>query len=140
MDGAELRELVRNVLREELGRSNTAATTATATPRVERVTLRSDNELMAFVHRIVQLAGDDRQRADIESGRRAFSLAQSKAAPAPAARGDTPSFVNGLVTERHIEALDDGIAQMEVAASVRFTPLALDRLRQRGIKVKRKKS
>lgn len=137
MDTGELRELVRNVLRDELARGDSATAPAPA-PRVEGVTLRSDSELMAFVRRIVQLAGDDRQRADIESGRRLFTLAQSKAAPA--ARGDTPPFVNGLVTERHIEALDDSTAQLEVAASVRFTPLALDRLRQRGIKVKRKKS
>ncbi len=140
MNAAELRTFVREVLHDELSQHGGTATTTTSS-RVEDVTLRSDSDLMAFVRRIVQLAGDTRQRHALESGQLAFRLAHGPPVPSSARAGaDGPQFEAGLVTERHIEGLDESVAHVTVAPAVRFTPLALDRLRQRGISVKRIKS
>jgi hypothetical protein len=42
-----------------------------------------------------------------------------------------------MVTERQVNALPAGTTQLVIAGSVRLTPLARDRLRQRGIAVER---
>ena len=153
-----LRSMIRDVLAEEIGKAKAqgllpAATGAAPKPKVreETVSIRSDGELSAFVARLADILKDARSREEIEKGRWVFhlgtanggpgtglsqavaSLATSPAAPVPtAARIDT-----GIVSERQIEALPPGTTRLIVGKPVRFTPLAKDRLRLRGITLER---
>ena len=66
------------------------------------------------------------------------------AQPPPAAiPGAAPSqsvdFEKGLVSERQIAVLPEG-ALVEAGPRVRFTPLALDEINRRGIRLKRRKA
>ena len=149
LDAASLRTLVREVLREEVGRLRGAARpdgSNAPRPQVreEVVAIRSDSDLMAFVTRLLDMTKDGKTRGEIEAGRWVFRLAGggSAANPAPAVSGaprggGTARFDNGLVAERQVEALPDGTSAIEVGRRVRFTPLARDRLRQRGISIRR---
>lgn len=150
----DLRALIREVLTDELAALRRGEG-ATAAPQVreEVVELRSSADLNAFVRRIMALARDGRARAEIEAGRHLFRLGQGTGASAPSAaasayepRGVTASaapspvrFQRGLVTERDVAALPDGQRGIAVAKSVRFTPLARDELRRRGIRIEREK-
>lgn len=146
---AELRALIRDVLREELATMRPRE----ATPQVrhESVAISSDADLAAFVRRILALGADSRARAGIESGRHIFHLASSVTGTAheahdrPRARtggtGATPvSYERGLVTEREIRNLPEGATQLRIGKSVRLTPLAQDELRRRGVKIERTRS
>lgn len=142
---SELRHLIREILAEELGQMRTAAV---ATPRVteEQVQIRSNTDLEAFVKRLLVAVQDGRLRADIEAGRHVFRLADTGAvqqvqahqpmAPTPQAQPPV-RFERGLVSERDVASIPQGAQRIEIGKSVRFTPLASDELRRRGIKIER---
>ncbi|MDH3451020.1 MAG: hypothetical protein OEN20_01275, partial [Gammaproteobacteria bacterium] len=67
MNANELRDMVREVLHDELVRRR-AEPAAAHEQQIETVALGSDRDLMSFVHRIVTLAGDSRKRRALESG------------------------------------------------------------------------
>jgi hypothetical protein len=46
-------------------------------------------------------------------------------------------FEKGLISERDIAKLPAGLASVQVSKRVRFTPLAQDELRRRGVKIER---
>jgi len=145
MGGPELRALIREVLAEELGAApGSGAGRARVTE--ERVAIRTDADLAAFVQRLMRMAGDGRMRAEIEAGRHIFRLAEPGAPtpepnqPTGRAPGAPPApvrFASGLVTERDVAKLPEGLRALSVAKTVRFTPLARDDLRRRGIKIER---
>ena len=125
LDRKTLRQLVREVIAEEVGRLKTDQRSLTA--RIE-----SDADLMAFARRILQLG--DKDRAALEAGRLTFTL-ERRQGPVPtttAARID-----KGLVTEKQVEALPKGTATLHLGKAARLTPLAQDRLRQRRIVIER---
>lgn len=145
---SDLRSLIREVLQEELAQMRAGGPPAAPQIREETVSLRSSADLQAFVRRVMALAQDGKARADIEAGRHVFRLGAAPAAPADAFQPRTPSpaaapaairFDRGLVTEREVAALPDGQRAIQVAKTVRFTPLARDELRRRGIKIERAK-
>ncbi|RMD62486.1 MAG: hypothetical protein D6826_07300 [Alphaproteobacteria bacterium] len=144
--------MIREALAEEIGRLRGslggafAPTTPRPQVREEVVSIRSDAELMAFVHRLLELAKDGRTRQEIESGRWVFRLHASgvgAASPLPSGRPGAPAggavaqFTAGLVSERQIDALPPGTSRLVIGRRVRFTPLARDRIRQRGIEIER---
>ena len=141
---SDLRHLIREILAEELGRIGAAPPPA---PRVteERVEIRSNADLAAFVTRLLARARDGRFRADVEAGRHVFRLAESGPAPVEAHMPQAPPpgaqppvrFERGLVTERDVAALPRGTRRIEAGRAVRFTPLARDELRRRGIEIER---
>ena len=150
----DLRALIREVLADELATLRRGeCVTAAPQVREEVVDLRSSADLNAFVRRIVALSQDGRVRADIEAGRHLFRLGQSAAAvpltsaggayePRGVSESAAPSpvrFERGLVTEREVAALPERQRSITVAKSVRFTPLARDELRRRGIRIEREK-
>jgi hypothetical protein len=144
LDAASLRTLVREVLREEVGRLRGEAGAPRPQVREEVVAIRSDADLTAFVARLLDMTKDGKTRGEIEAGRWVFRLAGGSAPsnPAPAVPGaprgaGTVRFDSGLVAERQVEALPDDVRSIEVGRRVRFTPLARDRLRQRGIAIRR---
>lgn len=144
----DLRSLIRDVLSEELARLRPEA--APVAPRVteEVVAIRSSADLNAFAQKLLGMAQDGRVRADILEERHRFRLSHDGAAPvmahqpmAPAANvPPTAQFSSGMVSERDITALPDGTRSIRAAKPVRFTPLAHDELRRRGIKVERTQS
>ena len=123
-----------------------AGAAAVAGPRVEAVSIASDADLAAFVGKLLKAAADPAARRDIEQGRVVFRLAGGAgaasprpAAPAPAAApaGDTARMDRGVVSERGVDALPRGTRVLQLGKDVKLTPLARDRLRQRGIKIER---
>jgi hypothetical protein len=151
----DIRYLVREILAEELkalkgagGASGAYADTAPKPQvREESVEIASSRDLQRFALRMLDLAKDSRAAAEIRNGRWRFHLSAS--APGTAGRAtasgsdSAPSqavnFEKGLVSERQIAALPEG-ALVEAGPRVRFTPLALDEINRRGIRLKRRKA
>jgi hypothetical protein len=143
-----LRIMIREVLAEEVARLRGGQASGTARPQVreEMVAIRNDAELAAFVRRLADIMKDGRSREEIEQGRWQFRLGaqggmplQAAAVPAsPAAPATQVARIErGMVTERQVESLPAGTARLVVGKAVRFTPLARDRLRLKGIDVER---
>ena len=141
--------MIRELLAEELASAGLGPRSGAAPKpqvREENVSIGSDAELAAFVRRLLEITKDGRARAEIEAGRHVFRLARgASAAPAysamPSATQNTPvSFERGLITEKEIIKLPDGVAVVKAGKRARFTPLAQDEMRRRGIKIERAKS
>lgn len=157
MNRDDIRQIVRDVLAEEIARFRRERGAAGEAPRLrireEAVSIRSDMELTAFVRRLADILKDGRSREEIEQGRWVFRLAPgsltAQSAPALPHHGAgapmpiaAPAIVSatidrGIVSERQIEALPAGTSRLLVGKSVRFTPLARDRLRLRAIDIER---
>ena len=146
MAQGELRAVIRELLVAELkaighdveDRRRGAAQQA----REEVVTIAGDADLQALVKRVLELSKDPRARAELEAGRHRFRLAQPAPASAAGAGQATVTaerIERGLVTERRIEKLPQGLSVLQVGKQVRFTPLAQDELRRRGIAIERMK-
>ena len=140
----DLRSVIRELLAEELAAIQGEAATPPPAVRAEEVSIDTDDALGAFVKRILELAADDKARAEIEQGRHVFRLAPGAQTAAPSARltprAAPARYERGLVTEKDIAKLPAGIAAIEAGQRVRFTPLARDELRRRGIKIERTRS
>ena len=143
---SELRDLVRQILSEELARMGTPGPGVTE----ETVVIRSSADLNAFALRLLNRAQDDRLRARMEAGNHRFILARDMpvtgSAHAHQPRGPAPTaprqaeFRCGLVTEREIAGLAEDTKKLTIGKSVRLTPLARDELACRGITLERKTS
>ncbi len=129
MDEAALRAAIRAVILEELGEGGAAPDSGA--PVVEEVTIRSDADLAALVQRVAALARTPEGWAELESGQRMFRLAGGAR---PARRGPVKS---GLVSERDIDGIPEGVFEFVLRPAMRLTPLARDKLRARGIAIRR---
>ena len=157
MNRDDIRQIVRDVLAEEIARFRRERGGGSDAPRPhvreEVVSIRSDMELGAFVRRLAEILKDGRSREEIEQGRWMFRLAPGSitaqstpslphhgaGSPMPiAAPANVSATIDrGIVSERQIEALPHGTSRLVVGKSVRFTPLARDRLRLRAIEIER---
>ena len=143
----ELRAVIRELLVAELkaiGHDLPGGSAAPTTQvREESIAIRSDADLQALVHRVLELAKDPETRAELEAGRHRFRLAGASpsAGSIGASGGTVPGerIERGLVTERLIAKLPEGLSVLQVGKTVRFTPLAKDELRRRGIAIERMK-
>ena len=165
MSEAELRAMVREVLREALaGRDGGGKAAAPQPPargagnaaRSERVTepvrLASDADLAAFVRRLAALMTDPASAAAIKDGRHRFTLeAKPPTVAAPSARpaGESsvtalsavsaaPASLTGTITEAKVARLAHG-AMVTLAPGAVVTPLARDRARAMGITIQRRR-
>ncbi len=142
----ELRGVIRELLAEELAKVRAEMGGKPSNPgvREEAVTIASDQDLETFVKRLMALASDPKARAEIEAGRHRFRLdggVQTATPAAPSASGGaTPHFDRGVVTERDVGKLPPGLTTVRVSKRVRFTPLAKDELRRRGVTIERTSS
>lgn len=137
----DLRLAIRELLAEELAKLRGEQPAGSGGRREEIVSLRDDAELAAFVARLGALYADGAARADIEAGRHVFRLAgTAPAATATTPGGDTARLERKLVCEREVNALAAGTQRVLVTKKTRFTPLARDALRRRGITIERSPS
>ena len=142
---SDIRAMIRDILRDELSKARQYEEGAAHQAHSEVVHVANDADLNRFAKRIASMARDPHQLTAIENGSRVFHLGDSRpqvnysdpAAPRQLHR--TPDFEKGLVTEKHIVALDDDVQVIRIGQSVCLTPLAKDELRRRRIKIERVK-
>jgi hypothetical protein len=142
--------MIRSILIEELTEKGVKLPPGSKPEvREEVVVIQSDRDLASFVSRVLDIAQNDRARADVESGRHVFRLDRKSAMSQstylhrdspPRASGRSATFDNGLVTEKQIHNLPDDVAVVKIGNRVRLTPLAGDAIRQAGIKIERVKT
>ena len=145
---SEMRALVREILTEELLklRGSMAAVPEQST---EMVSLRTDDDLFAFVRRILEIGQNPARRRALLEGRHRYRLGAapahsiqlppatpvvSSAPPAPPAHH---TFSKRLITERDVGLLPAGTRSVAVAKQSRLTPLAQDELRRLNISIER---
>ena len=142
-DIEELRALVREVIRDLL---------PNGLPVTETVDLSTDEDLGAFVKRLLDL--DSEQREELRSGRKRFRLASAQAPAAPMApvpagtvhraeRAGEPSPVRrierGAVTEAMISQAARQGERLLLGRDAVLTPLARDRARARGVPIEKER-
>ena len=139
----ELRALVREVIRDLL---------PNGLPVTETVDLSTDEDLGAFVKRLLDL--DSEQREELRSGRKRFRLASAQAPAAPMApvpagpvhraeRAGEPSPVRrierGAVTEAMINQAARQGERLLLGRGAVLTPLARDRARASGVPIEKER-
>jgi hypothetical protein len=160
LDADTLRALVREVLREVLptpgaptpgppAPSAVGAPPPAAPPQVgavytvrdgveavETVSLRTDQELAAFVSRILHLFENPKHRNDLRAGRLRFRLAAS--GPAGSAR-PAHRIEKGAVTEAAVRDAARAGARLVLGRRAVLTPLARDRARAAGVEIEKER-
>ena len=138
---AELKEEIRNLLREELAlMKDEFKLSETA---VEQVVIRSNDDLMAFVDYILGRAADTSFVRQIKEKALRFELSEQLSMSANSCTDrnlDDKKYVSIekiLITERDIGKLDNSEKAINIWKSSRLTPLARDEIRRRGIKIER---
>ena len=138
---AELKEEIRNFLREELSlMKDEFKLSQTA---VEQVVIRSNDDLMAFVHNILGRAADASFVRQIKDRTLRFELSKQLSMGTDSFTDrnlDNKKYVSIdkiLITERDIGKLDSAEKAINIWKSSRLTPLARDEIRRRGIKIER---
>jgi hypothetical protein len=117
---------------------------------VQPVRLASDEDLHAFVLRVVALADNPKRRRDLLTGRLRFTLDG-----APAAAGHSPAagagpgdhrietgdhrIEKGAVTERAVQAAARAGARLVLGPRAVLTPLARDRARALGVPIEKER-
>ena len=137
-DIEELRAPVREVIRDVLPSGLPGSL-----PVTETVNLSTDEELAAFVRRLLDLDPD--QREELRSGRKRFRLAPS--ALAAAANGaeragdSTPArrIERGAVTEAVINQAARAGERLVLGRGAVLTPLARDRARATGVQIEKER-
>jgi hypothetical protein len=144
-DSEELRALVREVIRDVLPQGLAVT---------ETVNLSTDEDLAAFVKRILDL--DPGQREELRSGRKRFRLASPQALSVPAGAGEVgagqsngaeragPSapvrhIERGAVTEAVIAAAARAGERLVLGRGAVLTPLARDRARASGVQIEKER-
>jgi hypothetical protein len=97
------------------------------------IRIRTDEELHAFVLRVLKLAGNAKLRGDLISGRARFRLA-AESAVAPVA---VHQVEKGAVTERVVAAAAADGARLVLGPRAVLTPLARDKARALGVPIER---
>ena len=103
---------------------------------VETVSVRTDQELAAFVTRLLHLFENPRQRDDLRSGGLRFRLTAAGAAGSarPAHRID-----KGAVTEAAVRDAARAGARLVLGRRAVLTPLARDRARAAGVEIEKER-
>jgi hypothetical protein len=107
---------------------------------IERVDLRSDADLDAFVHMLARRLENPRSRTAIVSGKVRFQLAGASAAPvAGASPARTIRVEAGAVTERAVKDAARAGARLVLSSRAVLTPMARDRARSLGVEIEKEK-
>ena len=129
-DLGELRALVREVIRDLL---------PNGLPVTETVNLSTDEDLAAFVNRLLDLDPD--QREELRSGRKRFRLAGGAVNGAERAGESTPvrRIERGAVTEAVINRAARAGERLVLGRGAVLTPLARDRARASGVQIEKER-
>lgn len=122
-----LRALVREVIRDVLPHG---------LPETETVDLSTDEDLAAFVRRLLDVEPGERE--ELRSGRKRFMLA----APRPGPAGETPAvrrIERGAVTEAVVSAAARAGQRLVLGRGAVLTPLARDRARASGVQIEKER-
>jgi len=143
MQSAEIRLLIREILQQEIGRLQKDAPSEEREDR--QVTLTSSADLNLFARKLAGMCSDPVSRKNILNGRIRFSLVGNAQAIHASQINNLPvssvaSFDKGLLNEKIIDEIPDGTKVIKVGPRVRLTPLARDRMRQRGITIRKDKT
>ncbi|MFN4142751.1 hypothetical protein [Aestuariivirga sp.] len=125
----ELRAMVRDVLRDAMAQRGQGGSAGAAA--VETVRISSDQDLAAFVARLIDPATLDRVR----TGRLRFTLGAA-AGPAPSAA--PAAALTGVITEQKIDRFRNA-GRLVLAPDAVLTPLARDRARKLGLIIERRR-
>ena len=142
MTREQLRLVIRELLAEQLAALDHGGPKASE-PGVheELVSIASDADLNAFAGRVLTLADDEQGRRALESGRHVFRLAKGSApgGVSTTAAAGPMRVERGLISEKTVAKLPEGVRVIQAGKQVRITPLAQDELRRRGVTIERTK-
>ena len=126
----ELRALVREVIRDVLPKG---------LPGTETVNLSTDEDLAAFVRRLLDLDPD--QREELRSGQKRFRLAAVVWAPPDPGPGASlvRRIERGAVTEAMINQAARAGERLVLGRGAVLTPLARDRARTSGVPIEKER-
>ena len=146
-----LRSLIREIIKDVL-----PGGLAGGPPVAETVNLSTDDDLAAFVKRLLDLGPDERE--EVRSGRKRFRLAAPPAPGVPRAPGIPPALAGradeagraravagvrrierGAVTEKVINAAAQAGERLVLGRGAVLTPLARDRARASGVQIEKER-
>ena len=144
----DLRSLVRELLSEELNKVNKKNSDSINDLREEKVVIDNSKHLNSFVRRILDLSKDRKIVTEIMEGKYIFKLSNDHQRFTNTSDiGNTINnsvgsinFLKGLITERDIMSVGENVSTITIGKFVRITPLAMDEIKKRSIKIERKSS
>ena len=144
----DLRSLVRELLSEELKKVNKKNSDSINDLREEKVVIDNSKHLNSFVRRILDLSKDRKIVTEIMEGKYIFKLSNHHQRFTDTSDiGNTINnaarsinFLKGLITERDIMSVGENVSTITIGKFVRITPLAMDEIKKRSIKIERKLS
>ena len=144
----DLRSLVRELLSEELNKVNKKNSDSINDLREEKVVIDNSKHLNSFVRRILDLSKDRKIVTEIMEGKYIFKLSNdhqrftntSDIGNTINNSAGSINFLKGLITERDIVSVGENVSTITIGKFVRITPLAMDEIKKRSIKIERKSS
>tara|TARA_B100002051_G_scaffold84399_1_gene80550 strand:+ start:3134 stop:3574 length:441 start_codon:yes stop_codon:yes gene_type:complete len=144
----DLRSLVRELLSEELNKVNKKNSDSINDLREEKVVIHNSKHLNNFVRRILDLSKDRKIVTEIMEGKYIFKLSNdhqrftntSDIGNTINNSAGSINFLKGLITERDIMSVGENVSTITIGKFVRITPLAMDEIKKRSIKIERKSS
>ena len=144
----DLRSLVRELLSEELNKVYKKNSDSINDLREEKVVIDNSKHLNNFVRRILDLSKDRKIVTEIMEGKYIFKLSNDHQRFTDTSDiGNTINnsagsinFLKGLITERDIMSVGENVSTITIGKFVRITPLAMDEIKKRSIKIERKSS
>jgi hypothetical protein len=119
---------------EQFGVTPTGPLTNGERSRTETVRLTGDQDLDAFVRKLLSLFENPKTRTDLRTGRLRFRLAAASAQVAASHRID-----KGVVTERHIAEIAVSGGRLLLGPRAVVTPLAREKARALGISIEKER-
>ena len=140
--GEEIRKIIRELLVEEIASINKESVSLDQkTTREVIVSIRTDEDLMKFVKKILNIVKETDGFSNIENGEIIFHLDVPSSANlngrSCTSHPTSNKIEDGLITEYDIAKLDENITVLQVLKNAKLTPLAKDELRKKGIKMER---
>lgn len=149
LNGADLRALVREVVRDAVGDLADLPASAPMTAahngfgavgprnahektRIEAVRIATDADLDAFARQLLRLFENPKTRDDLRTGRLSFRLANPQTGGARAA---THRIDKGAVTERQIIDIASAGGTLTLGPRAVLTPLAREKARSLGVTI-----
>ena len=140
--GKEIRKIIRELLVEEIALINKESVSLDQkTTREEIVSIKTDEDLMNFVKKILNIVKETDGFSNIENGDIIFHLDVPSSANLNSrsctSHPTSNKIEDVLITEYNIAKLDENITVLQVLKNAKLTPLAKDELRKKGIKMER---